>query len=153
MARIYLDCCCVNRPFDDLSQLRVQREALAIAAILRGVEDGIDELAYSEALFAELQASPMPLARLASKRLMEVHGHLLLPTQATMARASELMRLGGMTPADAAHVAFSEISKVDCFLTVDDRLLRKCRRLGSNLRVLVENPLAWLLVNRGGRMP
>lgn len=153
MALIYLDCCCINRPFDDLSQPRVQREAVAVAAILRGIEDAIDELAYSQVLLAELQASPNPLARVASKRLIEAHGHLLVHTPRTVARTAELMVLAEMTPADAAHVAFSEIAGVDCFLTVDDRLLRKCRRFGSDLRVLVENPLVWLLANKGGRTP
>jgi hypothetical protein len=32
--RLYLDCCCFNRPFDDLSQIRVRLEAEAVEWIL-----------------------------------------------------------------------------------------------------------------------
>ena len=33
--RLYLDCCCYNRPFDDLSQIRINRESNAIMFFIR----------------------------------------------------------------------------------------------------------------------
>ncbi len=36
---IYLDTCCVNRPFDDLSQVRIRLEAEATLLIISGLED------------------------------------------------------------------------------------------------------------------
>jgi hypothetical protein len=34
MWKIYLDTCCLNRPFDDRSQERVRREAEAVLTVL-----------------------------------------------------------------------------------------------------------------------
>lgn len=45
---------------------------------------------------------------------------------------------------DALHLACAESGKADIFLTTDDRLLRKAKRLSSDLRVRVENPYTWL---------
>ena len=42
----------------------------------------------------------------------------------------------GIPPLDAAHLAFAEAARCDCFLTCDDRLLRKGRTLGLPFRVL-----------------
>ena len=38
--RIYLDTCCLNRPFDDQSQDRVRSEAAAVSEILNAVRRG-----------------------------------------------------------------------------------------------------------------
>jgi len=38
--RIYLDACCLNRPFDDQTQLRIALETQAILAILSQCESG-----------------------------------------------------------------------------------------------------------------
>lgn len=38
--RIYLDVCCLNRPFDDQTQIRIHLEAEAILSIIQSVDDG-----------------------------------------------------------------------------------------------------------------
>lgn len=38
--RIYLDACCLNRPFDDQSQLRIHLKSEAVLAIIERVEQG-----------------------------------------------------------------------------------------------------------------
>ena len=48
--KIYLDNCCLQRPLDNKSQVRVQLEAEAILAILAICEKGQIELITSEAL-------------------------------------------------------------------------------------------------------
>lgn len=40
MTRIYLDVCCLNRPFDDQGQERVRLESAAVVEILKGIEIG-----------------------------------------------------------------------------------------------------------------
>ena len=40
--RLYLDCCCYNRPFDDLSQSRVSYESKAILSIIdEAIQTGV----------------------------------------------------------------------------------------------------------------
>jgi len=38
--RVYLDVCCLNRPFDDQSQERIRVESDAVELILRPVQKG-----------------------------------------------------------------------------------------------------------------
>jgi predicted nucleic acid-binding protein len=54
----------------------------------------------------------------------------------------------GFADFDALHLACAERAEVDVFLTTDDRLLRRAKRLAAQLRVRVENPATW--VREGG---
>jgi hypothetical protein len=56
--RIYFDACCLQRPLDDRSQLRVNVEAEAVLAVLRLVENGDIELVSSDALLFEIGRTP-----------------------------------------------------------------------------------------------
>ena len=48
--RIYLDCCCFNRTFDDLSQDKVRFECEAVLAILRNCDMGLWHAYQSDVL-------------------------------------------------------------------------------------------------------
>ena len=63
-----------------------------------------------------------------------------------------LMELG-MKDMDAAHAASAQAGGADFFLTVDDSLLRIARKIGENLSVRVESPLAFLLDAIQGEAP
>ena len=52
--RIYLDSCCFNRPFDDLSQDKVCFECDAVLAILKHCENGIWDIFSSDTLDDEI---------------------------------------------------------------------------------------------------
>ena len=56
--RIYLDCCCLQRPFDDQTQPRIKVEAEAVLAILASVQAGDLSLLGSEALHYEVNRIP-----------------------------------------------------------------------------------------------
>jgi predicted nucleic acid-binding protein len=58
-------------------------------------------------------------------------------------RAKEFER-AGIDPLDALHIACAERGGADVFLTVDDVLLRRSRRLSATLRTSVRNSLDWL---------
>lgn len=45
--RIYLDACCLNRPFDNQTQTRIALETQAILSILRQCESGLWKLITS----------------------------------------------------------------------------------------------------------
>jgi predicted nucleic acid-binding protein len=140
--RVYLDVCCLNRPFDDQSQERVRLEAEAVLAILRRIEAGVWELVGSEVVDYEIRRQldlerrrrVLALARLAADNVTL--------DRAIRTRTAELAACG-LTPLDALHVACAETAGVDVFLTTDDRLLRVLRRT-ENLRVSANNPLPWV---------
>ena len=61
--RIYLDNCCYNRPYDDLSQLTVSLEAQAKLYIQSKIKSGEYELATSEVLRFEVANCPAEVRR------------------------------------------------------------------------------------------
>ena len=74
----------------------------------------------------------------------------LLPDSEYVVSLSEMgLRRGGelqakgFKPADALHLAAAEQSRVEVFLTCDDRLLRRAASLRGLLKVRVVNPLTW----------
>ena len=52
---IYLDVCCLNRPFDDLTQERVRLESEAVLLILGRCQRGEWQLVGSEAIALEIK--------------------------------------------------------------------------------------------------
>ena len=56
--RIYLDVCCLNRPFDDQTQDRIHLESEAVILILKRVRSGNWEWISSEAVDFEVRQTP-----------------------------------------------------------------------------------------------
>jgi len=56
--RIYLDCCSLQRPFDDKSQPKIAVEAEAVLVILALCESGHLNLISSDALLFEIGRIP-----------------------------------------------------------------------------------------------
>ena len=72
MIKIYLDTCCLNRPFDDQTQERIRLEAEAVLAILSRIEKGEWDWIGSEVLIDEIeqnccQVSFKKMSRLAKR--------------------------------------------------------------------------------------
>ncbi len=55
---IYLDVCCLNRPFDDQTQERIRLEAEAVMLILNRCQNSQWHLLGSEAIDVELRRTP-----------------------------------------------------------------------------------------------
>lgn len=141
--RVYLVTCCLNRPFDDQTQLRIRLESAAIHAIITHVETGRLFLVWSDVLDLEVSktwdlARRSELQRL--QRYSTVHMHL---DGAVQRRANEL-QAAGYGAYDALHVACAESAEVDAFLTTDDRLLRKMASSVGTPHIIVANPWDWL---------
>jgi predicted nucleic acid-binding protein len=126
---IYLDVCCLNRPFDDQTQERIRLEAEAVLLILTNFE---------------LRRTPDE----DRKRQMTAWNALAMTkisiTEQIELRVSELKALG-FKVFDASHIACAEAGNAAIFLTTDDRMLRLAARHSAMLQVRVENPLRWVL--------
>ena len=142
--RIYLDACCLNRPFDDQTQDRVRLESEAIRAILSAVEQGVHQWVSSAVLEDELLRNPD------TERRAVVLGWLrwaderatIGPAAGVLARNWTAVGLGAI---DALHVAVAEAAGCDILLTTDDAMIRRGARLDPPPRVRILNPLQWLL--------
>ena len=145
MVRLYLDACCLNRPFDDQCQTRVRLEAEAVLAILAAVAAGDWTLLSSSALTLELERTPDSRRRARTQKYLSLAREYFTAGPAQSARVKYLQVAGVLRALDALHLACAENLRADVFLTTDDRLLRGGRRLASaGLAFVVYNPLAWL---------
>jgi predicted nucleic acid-binding protein len=142
--RIYLDACCLNRPFDDQRQDRIALETKAILSIINQCQIGAWRLITSTALDLELEQTP-DLERLKStKMILSIAKIKVISSQFIDQRSRELQSLG-FTSFDATHVASAERSKADIFLTTDDRLVKKAAKNTQIIQVKISNPIQWLL--------
>lgn len=141
--KVYLDVCCLNRPFDDQTQDQIRLEAEAVLLILMHLESGEWEWIGSEVLDLEIEQTPDPERRL-RVGLLTAHVHSsVLVEQAETERAERLEALG-FHPYDALHLACAESGGTDVFLTTDAKLLRRASRRSREMHIRVANPLAWL---------
>ncbi len=142
--KIYLDVCCLNRPYDDQSQDRIHLESEAVITILKHIEleewslvsSGVVNYEISQTSDEERKGRLQSLARWASE-FVSVEPKIL-------ARARELQRQLGMKAYDALHIACAERGGADVFLSTDDNLVKAAKRNEETISIEVENPLLWL---------
>ena len=137
---IYLDACALLRPYDDLGQARVRREADAVALVLAHVRAGRFALVVSPTHEQELPALAQGDEAVAVRLLLERFGRPTTARPAVLRRAREWMTRG-LGVADAAHLAFAEAARAD-FVSCDDRLLRRAARSGDT-RVWIGDPVGF----------
>ena len=141
--KIYLDVCCLNRPFDDQSQDRIHLEAESVLAIIKQVEQGDWHWVSSDVVAYEINNTPSDERK---ERLwsMECRASERLELTDAIFQQSEAIQQLGFSTYDALHLAFAEIAEVDIFLSTDDKLLKRAQRCVEQIKVKVANPLAWL---------
>jgi predicted nucleic acid-binding protein len=142
--RVYLDVCCLNRPFDDQRQDRVRLEAEAVLLILGRCEAGAWQWLSSAVVEEEVDNTPSHERRSRVKSMLSGAQSTVTLTATAVTRAKELQAMGFRTY-DALHLACAEQARVDVFLTTEDRVLRIATRHTAQLQVRVANPLEWLL--------
>ena len=141
--KIYLDTCCLSRPFNDQTQLRIRRENEAIEKILKNFGTGDWYWIVSGALAFEVDNNRDVSQRVEMKSQMDGAYIDVSISEIERTRGRDLEKLG-FKRSDALHLACAESGNADIFLTTDDRLLRRAKRLSAKLYVRVENPYEWL---------
>ena len=136
--RIYLDCCSLQRPFDDRSQPRIAVEAEAVLVLLGLCESGRLKLISSDALLFEI-------GRISDQDRKNDALAILRIAKETVRLTTKIESLArkfgasGVKPLDALHLAFASASKVDYFCTSDDKFLKKAKRLDET-KIKVASP-------------
>lgn len=133
---IYLDMCCLKRPFDDQTQPRIHLETEAVLSLL-ALESDLHQFVRSGALMLENSLNPVP------ERAARVQDWLSLAplwqpgnNRDLESRTIALVNLG-MRNFDALHVASAEMAAADAFVTTDDRLLKLATRHRDAIRTRV----------------
>ena len=136
--KVYLDVCCLCRPFDDQKMIRIHLEAEAIKEILmRCTQDWT--LVTSDVISYEIfQIQDQ-------KRLIRVRDITALAQERIEwdeqldQRAGELMSTG-IDAMDALHVASAERAMA-VFVTTDDALIKNISKMQPNIIIRICNPV------------
>jgi hypothetical protein len=105
--KVYLDVCCLNRPFDDPEQARIRLEAAAIERIIRAIDRGTLIQVASTMSLIEIAAIRDRARRSRVRQLLPPKREITKLTAALQKRAQSL-RGFGFTAADAVHLASAE---------------------------------------------
>ncbi len=142
--KIYLDVCCLNRPFDDWTQERIRLEGEAILSIMERIRARQWRLITSEPITVELEKM-RNLDKLENiLKLLEFAVITINIDEEVDVRSQQLENLGfGLY--DSFHIACAEVAQADILLSTDDRLLKNSVRHQGLLKISVDNPVSWLM--------
>src|SRR5437763_487980 len=119
--RVYLDLCCLKRPFDDQSQPRIHLESEAVLALLGAPAEKVEFL-RAAALDLENEQNPLVQRAARVQSWLRELPFLDAPAASLATRTTELIDLG-FKSFDALHVASAELLVADALSTCDDRFL------------------------------
>jgi hypothetical protein len=143
MMNIYLDTCCLNRPFDDQRQERIRIETEAVVIILERLSRKEWTWLGSRVLKIEIDCMPDAVRQSKLNKITRFIERSVEIGQKEIDRARELEKLG-FIGFDAVHLACAENGGADIFLSTDDRLVKRATRFSKKLKVKIMNPLDWL---------
>lgn len=146
--RIYLDNCCLNRPYDDQSQLRISLETQAKIYIQGMIADNKFELASSYMLDYECSRNPYEMRRMIIRGFLDDNTVVYLDEggyKDEVEKLAEQIKTAGIKSADAIHTACAILLNCDFFLTTDDRLLKY-----ESERIEVVDPIEFIKRIGGG---
>ena len=134
--RIYLDVCCINRPFDDQTEERIRIESEAVLAILKRC---LSEwtLISSEAIDYEISKIPDVERRSKAEQIASISREKIAVDDSIVSRSREIER-EGLKPMDALHLACAERS-ADVMLTTDDEIVRAATKKNASISIKSES--------------
>lgn len=143
MLKIYLDNCCYNRPFDDLKQEKIKKEAEAITRIINMFKEGKIKIYKSRAIEYELSKISTGVKK---KQVQYLYNELELEhisyTYELDKRVLDLEKYN-IHYMDAYHIAYAESKNIDYLITVDKQLINGSKR--AKLQVKVINPIEFIM--------
>ena len=140
--KVYLDVCCLCRPFDNHQETRIRLETEAILAILKRCS--LDwELVTSTAVLYEIGLIGDQVRRSHVMRLTRRARETIRVDKVLLLRAEEIEKVGIMGM-DAIHIACAEKAGA-VFLTTDDDVIRIMKMHTPDISIRVDNPLRWFM--------
>jgi len=139
-ARIYLDNCCFNRPYDDQTQLRIELETKAKLFIQHQITEKRISFVSSVILEYENNDNPYALRKLVIQDFLKHASDYVDKSEEVVTIANEISAKGIKTK-DASHLACAIYAKCDYFLTTDDKLLKH-----KDERISIINPVDFIMI-------
>ena len=142
--KIYMDVCCLNRPFDDQTDKIIKMESEAILSIFSIIEDNGWALVGGDIVDYEIQKTPnMEKKRKVLFLMAPKKNHIKL-NEIIIKRAQEIEKFG-IHPLDALHISSAEFGNVNLFLTTDKDIIKFFKKNESEFKILIKNPINWLM--------
>ncbi len=136
--KVYLDLCCLKRPFDSQEHPLVRMETEAVVALL-GAPAGRLHLVRSAAHALENAFNTVVSRREAVSQWLAQAPLDLVPVRDLLSRALALSSVG-FPRFDSLHLASAELSRADVFVTVDYPLFNRARKHSGLIQVRVSDP-------------
>jgi predicted nucleic acid-binding protein len=143
--KIYLDNCCYNRPFDDLSIERNRLEAEAVNQIIQRKGSKF-ELVTGFAVLFEIGNIKNDDKRQKAMRLYSMCNEYY-KSAVGIEKLAKQSRKYGLRELDSLHFATAEYHKVDFLLTTDDDFVNTVKRFKHDIKVY--NPLDFVKEIKG----
>jgi len=140
--RIYLDVCCLCRPFDDQTSNRIRMETEAVIAILQRCTDTWI-LVRSEVIGFEIDGISHEERRRHVSSLTQFAHEQISLDQDLITRARSF-HAQGIDAIDSLHLACAERSGA-VFLTTDDTLINGIKKHADKIPVEAKNPVQWFM--------
>ena len=124
--RIYLDNCCLGRPFDDQNAIRVVLETEAKLFIQEQIKSGKIEMATSYMLHFENLQCKLDMKRESVGEFLKLYSSIYIDitfAERVKTKAEKFIAIG-IKQKDAYHLASAILAECNYFLSVDDRLIK-----------------------------
>lgn len=122
--RVYLDTSALNRIFDNQSQARIYLEATSVLLIFALIEKQIIDIVSSDILLFENSKNPYNERNVFVSSVLKMARSSQALNTKILKRSQEL-ETDGIKGVDALHLACAEELNVDCFITCDDKIIKK----------------------------
>jgi predicted nucleic acid-binding protein len=142
MELIYLDYNCFQRGFDDPRQLKIRLEALVCEEIFTKAEREEVELVWSFMHEDENALCPFIERKLEVLRLSSLCKIRISPEEEIYTAAKGFQNKAGLSSKDAIHLACSHSAGCTFFLTCDEGLIKRAKRLNLSMRIV--NPVDYI---------
>ncbi len=139
--KIYMDVCCLCRPFDDQTVGRIRLEVTAVQEIIRRCASREYTLVNSEAITEEISKIPDIRKRLRVEKIVSIADEQVILDEDIIARMHVLIAMGG-DAMDSLHIACAERAGA-ILLTTDDGMITFFK-MHQDIQVRIENPVTWL---------
>ena len=133
---LYLDCCCYNRPFDEIFQNNSLEESNAIISIIVRSAEGNDKILGSTVLDSEIAKIKDLEKKFKVEALYKFAKNYIPYTLEIQEFAKNLREKSKIHIKDSLHLASAEFGKADIFLTTDYRLIRSCKNLEFRFKIM-----------------
>lgn len=138
--QIYLDICCLNRPFDDQSQIRIRLESEAKLKIQEEIRTGKFQIVWSYILDYENSKNPYQERKTWINGWKE-YAVLDLQESSELLKRANALHQEGLPKMDSLHIACAIVANCEYFLTTDDKVLKWKNQIGD---IKIADPILFI---------